>query len=214
MSSIWAIVPLSISVCRITSLPVLAGALVPDCRAYHGGGSLACRGDAAMTKKKPRPIGRTPTKREELCATMHTFLNQHPGASLQQLRLMVGMAAKYILPRAAWDFQGPLSPIVRFGISLETHPTVQSILAGFYGINSTQMMQGGLLPATLRAMAHYDDALRSPKCRPKIRKKRLTRYRKDMLHVFSALRLMSSLEADAPAGIRYSIESIRRHFLT
>ena len=167
-----------------------------------------------MSKNTRSRPSRTPTQREELCATMRTFLEQHPGASLQQLRLMVGMAAKYILPRATWDFQGPIAPIVRFGWSLNKHPTVEAIFSGFYSIDSTQMNGGGLLVSTLRAMAHYDSALQNPRCRPRLRKKRLTRYRKDMLHIFSALRLLSLLESDAPTGIRYSIESIRKHFLS
>jgi hypothetical protein len=55
----------------------------------------------------------------------------------------------------------------------------------------------------LKKMARYDRVLQG-KPSKKQRKKRLTRYRREMVHVLSTLRALAELPEDAPAGVRYS----------
>jgi len=142
---------------------------------------------------------------------MKSFLDQSSG-TVDDLRAMVGMASKYILPRTDWDYRQPVILIDRLGFSSQTHPIVNRIMEGFSSIDSTGMLETNPLTALLQDMARYDRTLKNRPSR-KQRKKRLGRFRREMVHILSTLRVLADLPADAASGVHYSVICIRRQFL-
>ena len=152
------------------------------------------------------------SKRNELRNRLRAFLS-HPGAGINDLRGMVGMGAKFILPKKSWDHSGEVDDLRRLGIGLHTHPIVIAIFDGFRRISTVEMMGVEDPVPILKQMCRYDRVLQGNPSR-KVRKKRLTRYRREMIHILLTLRALAGLPSNATAGVRYSMECIGRHFLS
>jgi hypothetical protein len=152
------------------------------------------------------------SKRDEVVKKIKRYIKDYPDATVDDLRSMVGMASKYILPTRDWNYSGPIDAHPRLGFSPDNNPVILPIFDGFRSIDAKGMSEATYLTSLLQDMARFDQCLRK---RPsqKTRKKRLGRYRREMAHLLRVLQAQSELPNNSASGVHYSMISIRRQFL-
>lgn len=147
---------------------------------------------------------------------MIRYMEDTPDFELVTIREFVGMAAKYLVLERDWDFAGHIPGVERFGVTLTNHPIVQAVFGGFNGIRAADMRSNSKTAKLLVRMAGlsgHPDPLERGRRRWRTRRKWLGRYGREMRVLLRDLRLLRDLDGDAPAGVRYSVESIKVHFL-
>lgn len=152
------------------------------------------------------------SKRNEVTKKLQRYIDDHPDASIDDLRSMIGMAAKYILTRRDWNYSGTIDAPPRLGITPASSPVIAPIFDGFRSIDANGMLEASPIASILQEMARYDQCLRQ-NASQKTRKKRLGRYRREMAHILRVLQAHSTLPNNASSGVHYSMISIRRQFL-
>ncbi len=158
-------------------------------------------------KKKFRKFAPAPTatlsKTQQLRKQLHTKTEQ---IGLDQMRELIGMAAKYLFPVAAWNFTGPIVYSERHGRTWESTDTARLVAHGFTGILATQMEAGGSTTEMLRSMARYNPSLKTAATR--LRKKRLSRYVREMRQFLRGVNPVGS-----ERGLRYVLISLQHQFI-
>jgi hypothetical protein len=140
---------------------------------------------------------------------VHHFLVQHANFSMSDLRSAMGMAAKYILPRSDWDFKGRIDYPERFEADFGTHPSVAAFFGGFLDADSENLLANDDFTSLLRHLARYDTALQRKRCKLRLRKARMQRYRDEMAYVLTHLQKYKDSHVTLQAGERYSATGIR-----
>jgi hypothetical protein len=126
---------------------------------------------------------------------------------IEQVERMIGMASKYILPPSTWDHTEPIELQSVFDWDFSTVPVVKNVGEGFTEITSAQLRVKDEITTVLRDMARFDSVLQRSDDQPRLRKKRLSRYRHEMR------RVLKQADQGSERGLILVLGSIRRQFL-
>ncbi|MBE0705427.1 MAG: toll/interleukin-1 receptor domain-containing protein [Afipia sp.] len=128
----------------------------------------------------------------------------HLGMRPKDLRQIIGMASKYILPRPLWDASAPDLTRLPFG----AHPNVRDVIAGFSDIHTSELTRDDDFTAVLKRLSLYMlGGLDRPNCSLRLRKKRWSRYEKETAAA------LNHVQPGASKGVLYGLRILKQAFL-
>lgn len=145
------------------------------------------------------------------------FVEYFKQVSPHEGRLMIGMAAKFIVPSHLWDYTGKIKPLNIKGRTYEEHEYVKEVFEGFRENNNNKMRNNDDFTDILKKMANYDHRLRKGKCRKRTRFNYFKNMRERLSKDFHEAHLQKrkkdkALEKQKTTGIKYAIRSIKCQF--
>lgn len=153
--------------------------------------------------------------KERLLGEIIRLIEDSPEFGVPEVRAIVGMGAKLVLPKTCWNYRGEVQPLRKMGREFSRRPVVLGVWDGFSSIDSDIIGARG--PAVVFALriARLRSPFESLSGKPvndmgsnRKMKRRMARYRRTAAYFLVQLRAYEIKASEGRRGLRYALGNL------